>query len=180
MEDDEFASDSVEEEAHVVDEEDDEPDSAEEEDSDVPIEPPVAPVHERAPVRPRHRKRQHLSPAEVEAHLHELQQPVTVLHKVGEKMAEKLNRLGIFTIEDMLFALPRRFDDYTRLRTLNRVRPNETVTVVAEVRSVARQQGRGGRPYLLVMVDDDTAVLQIVFFGQMWLQRQFKRGSRSS
>jgi len=148
------------------------------EDSPPEYSAPQAPPPARATVRHRHRKRQPLSLEEAEARLRELNQPVTVLHKVGDKMAEKLNHLGIFTIEDMLFNLPRRYDDYTRLRTLNKVRPNETVTVVAEVRSVARQQGRGGRPYLLVMVDDDTAVLQVVFFGQMWLQRQFKRGSQ--
>jgi ATP-dependent DNA helicase RecG len=103
---------------------------------------------------------------------------VTNLHKIGEKMAEKLAKLGIETIEDMLYTFPRRYDDYTRMRTLNRLRPGEHVTVVAAVRSVTKQQGRSGRPYVLVTLDDDTSVLHVAFFGQPWLQRQFKRDSQ--
>ena len=118
-----------------------------------------------------------LSPEEAAAKLAALQTPVMALHRVGEKMAEKLNRLGINTVGDLLFTFPRRYDDYTRMRTLNRLVPGETVTVVAAIRSVARKQGRAGRPYLLVTLEDGTGTLRATFFGQLWLQRQFKRGS---
>ncbi len=119
-----------------------------------------------------------LLPEELTQQFHDLQAPVSTLHKVGEKMAEKLQKLGIETIADMLFTLPRRYDDYTQMRTLNRLQPGETVTVIASVRSVARKKGREGRPYLLVTLDDDTSLLHVMFFGQIWLQRQFKRGSQ--
>jgi ATP-dependent DNA helicase RecG len=127
---------------------------------------------------PRRSRRQPLSAEEANGHLEALRTPVTTLHRVGDKMAEKLHKLGIQTIEDMLFTLPRRYDDYTRMRPLNRLTPGEVVTVVAAVRSVFRRQGRGGRPYLLVTLDDGTGVLQVAFFGQLWLQRQFKRDSQ--
>ena len=104
--------------------------------------------------------------------------PIIKLPKIGVKMAEKLNKLGIETIGDMLYSFPRRYDDYSRLKTLNRVQPGEVVTVVAEVRSVTKHSARGGQPYLMVTLDDDTRPLQVTFFGQPWLQRQFKRGSR--
>ncbi len=104
--------------------------------------------------------------------------PVTVLHKVGDKMAEKLERLGIRSILDMLFTFPMRYDDYTRMRTLNKLRPGEVTTVVVAVQSIVRRQAAGGRPYLLMTVDDDTAKMRVAFFGQMWLERQFRRGSQ--
>jgi ATP-dependent DNA helicase RecG len=127
---------------------------------------------------PRRARRQPLSLEEAIKQLEALSTPVTTLHRVGAKMAEKLNKLGISSIEDMLFTFPRRYDDYTRMRPLNRLRPGEAVTVVASVRSAIRRQGRGGRPYLLVTLDDGTGVLQVAFFGQLWLQRQFKRDSQ--
>ncbi|WP_119072613.1 ATP-dependent DNA helicase RecG [Aggregatilinea lenta] len=129
----------------------------------------------RAPRRPR---RESLSPEEAAARLEALKTPVTALHKVGDKMADKLARLGISTIRDMLYTLPRRYDDYRQMRTLDHVRPGEHVTVVAAVSSVARKEGRGKRPYLLVVLDDGTGTLQVTFFGQPWLQRQFPRGSQ--
>ncbi|MBN1564919.1 MAG: DEAD/DEAH box helicase, partial [Anaerolineae bacterium] len=126
----------------------------------------------------RRRKPKSVSPEEAAQRFADLQAPITALHKVGEKMAEKLVRLGINTLEDMLFTFPRRYDDYTQLRTLNHLHPGETVTIVAAVRSIARRQGRGGQPYLSVMLDDETGSLQVFFFGQPWLQRQFRRGSQ--
>ncbi len=131
----------------------------------------------RRSLPPRRARRPALSPEEAAAKLAALQTPVMALHRVGEKMAEKLNRLGINTVGDLLFTFPRRYDDYTRMRTLNRLVPGETVTVVAAIRSVARKQGRAGRPYLLVTLEDGTGTLRATFFGQLWLQRQFKRGS---
>ena len=126
----------------------------------------------------RRHKRKSLSPDEAIQQFADLQAPITTLHKVGEKMAEKLDRLGIHTLEDMLFTFPRRYDDYTQFRTLNHLRPGETVTIVAAVQSITRRQGRGGKSYLAVTLDDGTGRLQIFFFGQPWLQRQFRRGSQ--
>lgn len=139
-------------------------------------EPAVKPLPATPP--PRRGRRPKLSPDEIEAQLQALREPVTVLHKVGDKMAEKLQRLGIFTVGDMLFTFPRRYDDYTQMRTLNHLKPGETVTVIATVRSQEKKIARGNRRYLLITVDDGTATMQVVFFGQLWLQRQFKRGSQ--
>lgn len=127
---------------------------------------------------PTRRKRARLAPEEFRARYEALQAPITNLPRVGEKMAAKLQALGIATIADMLFYFPFRYDDYTRLKPLNRLRPGEVVTVVAAVRSVAQRQARGGRPYLSVTVDDGTGTMNVTFFGQTWLQRRFKVGSQ--
>lgn len=127
---------------------------------------------------PIRRKRTRLAPEEVHARYEALQAPVTDLPRVGEKMAAKLQALGIVTIADMLFYFPFRYDDYTQLKPLNRLRPGEVVTVIAAVRSVAQRQARGGRSYLSVTVDDGTAMMNVTFFGQTWLQRRFKIGSQ--
>ena len=170
----------------TVDEEDDGFDRAEDDSDDWFSSPGPSdwqpPVHESAPKptsrAPRRPHRDTLLPADATARLQELTTPVTALHKVGDKMAEKLARLGIATIQDMLYTLPRRYDDYREMRTLNHVRPGEHVTVLAAVRSVAKKEGRGRRPYLLITLDDGTNTMQVTFFGQPWLQRQFRRGSQ--
>ncbi len=135
-------------------------------------------VSQRSAGPPRRASRPALNPDEIASRVNDLQSPVTALPRVGDKMEEKLQKLGIHTVADMLFTFPRRYDDYSRMRTLNHLVPGETVTVIAAVRSVAKRQGRGGRPYLLVTMDDGTGLLQVAFFGQPWLQRQFKRGSQ--
>lgn len=126
----------------------------------------------------RRRKGSALSAEEAAQRFEELRAPVTVMHRVGEKMAEKLAVLGIQTVADMLFYFPRRYDDYSRLKPLNRVRPGEVVTVIAMVRSMVRRQARGGRPYLSVLVDDGAGSMNVTFFGQVWLQRRLKPGTQ--
>lgn len=142
---------------------------------DAPPQPAPAPAH--APLPARRHRRAPLSPEQATERLAVLQTPVAALPRVGEKMAEKLARLGVTTIGDLLFTFPRRYNDYSRMRTLNRLLPGETVSVVAVIDSIARKQGRGGRPYLHIVLEDGTGLLHAFFFGQLWLQRQFKRGN---
>lgn len=104
--------------------------------------------------------------------------PVTTVPRVGEKMAARLEKLDIRTVADLLFHFPRRYEDYSRLKTISRLVPGETVTVIAAVRAVHKRQARAGRPYLQVVVGDGTGALNIAFFGQLWLQRQFRPGSQ--
>lgn len=138
-------------------------------------EPERAAPAPRGPSKARRSPRPVRSPEEALASFEALAAPITDLARVGDKMAEKLQRLDIATVRDLLFSFPRRYDDYTQMRTINRLRPGETVTVVGSVRSVTKRQGRRGNPYLLALVDDGTATLQVAFFGQPWLERQFKR-----
>lgn len=166
-------------------EEDEFDEEFEEEDLEAPeddYQPKAPSPHPTAPrpagPPPRRPRRSPLTPEESSKRVGELQSSVTTLPKVGAKMAEKLDRLAIRTIEDMLLTLPRRYDDYSRMRPLNRLQPGETVTVVGEVRTIVKKIGRGGQPFLLMVVDDGTGLLQVSFFGQIWLQRQFKRGSQ--
>ncbi len=156
---------------HKAYREGDEGDGEEEEDF-VATEPEPQPE----PFIPPRRRARHLPPEEAAQHYGELRAPVTTLPRIGEKMAEKLDILGIRTIADMLFYFPYRYDDYTRMKPLNRLVPGEVVTVIAVVRSVAKRQARGGRPYLHVAFGDGTGTMNVTFFGQLWLQRRFKAG----
>lgn len=136
----------------------------------------AAPEAEPARPKPRRKPRRQLSFEEASELLHGLEAPVTVVQRVGKRMAEKLERLGIRTVGDLLYHLPRRYDDYTRLLPINKARPGETVTLIGTIRQSAVLKGRSGREYLQVILDDGTATLQVAFFGQPYLRNQLKRG----
>ncbi len=93
---------------------------------------------------------------------------------VGPKMAQLLNKLGIFTINDLLFFLPRRYDDYTKLSQINRLQPNELATVIGTVRHTEMRIARGGRKDFFMVIDDGTAQMGVTFFGQYFLNRQVR------
>jgi ATP-dependent DNA helicase RecG len=87
---------------------------------------------------------------------------VTVLKGVGPRMAERLERIGIKTVQDVLFHLPARYEDRTRVVPMGSVRPGDHVVVQGEVDLAEVRYGR--RRSLLVRISDGTGALTLRFF----------------
>jgi ATP-dependent DNA helicase RecG len=60
-------------------------------------------------------------------------------------MARLLGKLDIETINDLLFFLPRRYDDYTQLTYVSRLQPDTVATVIGSVNSATVRAGKNGR-----------------------------------
>jgi len=88
--------------------------------------------------------------------------PVTRLRGVGPSVAEKLEKLGIRAVEDLLFHLPRHYEDRTRITPIGALRPGWTASVegVIELTEVAFR----GRRMLLTRIADGTGALTLRFF----------------
>ena len=91
-----------------------------------------------------------------------LQLPLQQFKGVGPKVFEKLNTMGLRTIEDMLFHFPLRYQDKTRLTAIGELCEG----IDAVVRGTIRASGiaRGRRPTLIVKVDDGTGLITLRFF----------------
>jgi ATP-dependent DNA helicase RecG len=59
--------------------------------------------------------------------------PVTVLRGVGDSLATRLRSLGVETTQDLLFLLPLRYEDRTRIVPLGELRPGQRASVEGEV-----------------------------------------------
>ena len=90
------------------------------------------------------------------------QMPITALKGVGAKVAEKLAKLGLLTVQDALFHLPLRYEDRTRLCPISDCRVLSYVTVQGEIRSVDVQFGK--RRSLVVRIADGTGTMTLRFF----------------
>jgi ATP-dependent DNA helicase RecG len=126
--------------------------------------------------RPPRHPRETLAPAEAQERLRELHQPVTVLKGVGPKVAQALEPLNIRTVEQMIYYLPRRYDDYTSLLTIRRLRPDTVATVIGKVMDARVRVGQGSRRDYSVTLDDGTGRLYITFFGMHYLARTLREG----
>ncbi|WP_299026201.1 ATP-dependent DNA helicase RecG [uncultured Thermanaerothrix sp.] len=108
---------------------------------------------------------------------HGLKAPLTVLPGIGPRYAQILRQLGLETLEDLLYYFPRRYDDYSRLKPINRLRYREEVTVIGTVQSVNNRDTRGGRLNLTeVIISDGTAALRVNWFNQPWLAKTITPG----
>ena len=88
--------------------------------------------------------------------------PVTVLPGVGPALAEKLGRLGIATVSDLLFHLPSRYEDRTEVWPIRRLATGQTAVVEGEIVDV-EVAGRA-RPVLVVRISDGAGHLTLRFF----------------
>jgi ATP-dependent DNA helicase RecG len=107
-----------------------------------------------------------------------LESPTTALHDVGPKRAERLTRLGLHTIRDMLFFLPRRYNDYSRLKSINRLEYGEDVTIMGSVRRANLYRTRARRPIFKAVLTDGTGSVQLTWFNQPHLARAMKPGQQ--
>jgi len=88
--------------------------------------------------------------------------PVSALKGVGPKLKEKLARLGLHTVQDVLFHLPLRYQDRTRLRPIGSLRPGMEAVVEGEI-ELADVVFRGRRS-LVCRVSDGTGHVHLRFF----------------
>jgi len=89
-------------------------------------------------------------------------QPVTRLRGVGPRLAEKLAAAGIQRIEDLLFHLPLRYQDRTRITPIGALTPGSDVVVEGDVRVADIAFGR--RRSLLCRIQDASGTLSLRFF----------------
>ncbi len=88
--------------------------------------------------------------------------PVTKLKGVGPRVAERLERIGISEVQDLLFHLPLRYQDRTRVTPIGSVRSGIEAVVHGTIELVQIQYGR--RRSLLCRLSDGTGAIILRFF----------------
>jgi ATP-dependent DNA helicase RecG len=89
-------------------------------------------------------------------------QSVTILKGVGPSLAEKLARLGVFRIGDLLLHLPTRYQDRSRLVALGEIQAQQQCLVQGQVVDSTLAYGR--RRSWLVTIEDASGYLGLRFF----------------
>ncbi|WP_405235481.1 ATP-dependent DNA helicase RecG [Lentisalinibacter orientalis] len=103
--------------------------------------------------------------------------PLTALKGVGPALAEKLARLGAESVEDLLFLLPLRYEDRTRVTRIGSARHGERVLVAGDI--LLSETVYRGRRSLLVRITDGSGQLTLRFFHfSRSQQARLARGSR--
>ena len=94
---------------------------------------------------------------------------------VGAKRAAVLNEVGIHTLGDLFYYLPRRYLDRSRTLPMARAPIGQEVTLIGHVRQMRFVPGR--KPRFVLVVEDETDDIACTFFqGGRYLQRNFKEG----
>ncbi|MBU0903054.1 MAG: ATP-dependent DNA helicase RecG [Gammaproteobacteria bacterium] len=102
---------------------------------------------------------------------------VTALKGVGAALAEKLAKVGLETLQDVLFHLPLRYQDRTRIVPIGALRPGQDAVVEGIVAGADVVMGR--RRSLLVRLQDSSGTLSLRFYHFSQAQKEgLKRGTQ--
>ncbi|MEW5876343.1 MAG: ATP-dependent DNA helicase RecG, partial [Candidatus Zixiibacteriota bacterium] len=103
--------------------------------------------------------------------------PVQYVKGIGPRRAAALKEVGILTGADLFLHLPRRFLDRSNVVTIDRLRPDETVTVVGKIAASGVIRGRKNR-FEAVMVDGTGQLPLVWFSGIRWVAEALKKNVR--
>ncbi|WP_133127933.1 ATP-dependent DNA helicase RecG [Legionella nagasakiensis] len=85
-----------------------------------------------------------------------------ILPGVGPTLVKKLAKCGIYTVRDLLFHLPYRYQDRTRITPIQDLRINDWCVIAGRISKTEIKYGK--RPMLSCYVDDKTGLLKLRFF----------------
>ncbi|MFP1677161.1 ATP-dependent DNA helicase RecG [Alloalcanivorax sp. C16-2] len=102
---------------------------------------------------------------------------ITRFKGVGPRAAERLAKLGLHTLEDVLFHLPFRYEDRTRITPIGALRPEQGVVIEGEV--MAADVVFGKRRSLLCKVADGTGMVVLRFYHFSAAQKNYLEKGRA-
>lgn len=95
---------------------------------------------------------------------------------VGPRFATALEKMGIVTVEDLLFHFPHRYEDRRNFRPLGQVMHGETVLVTGQVvGGSAERTPRRGLAITKAVIRDGSGHAELIFFNQAWMAKVFDR-----
>ena len=111
---------------------------------------------------------------------HPLATPVQYVKGVGPKLAEKLGRMNIYAVGDLLMNIPHRYIDRRRVDPIGSLQSGKLRTVVGEVARAGVAFLGGRRRIFEVILKDETGAVSAKFFHfkQAFFEKRFPVGSR--
>ncbi len=102
----------------------------------------------------------------------QLDDSVQYLKGIGPERAKALKTVGIHTVEDLLYYIPRRYLDRSMILPMAKVRPGSTVTVIGRVEAFGKARTR--RPQFHVILRDKSGFIRLVWFSKpTWVSNLF-------
>ncbi len=106
----------------------------------------------------------------------DLEKDIQYVKGIGPKKAYKLNKLGIFTLKDLIFYFPRQFEDRNNLKKIIQLQNNDKATIKAVIVSINTTTPKKGMILTKIEVRDETGYAKLVFFNQPHIKNLYKCG----
>jgi len=103
---------------------------------------------------------------------------IQAIRGIGERNSKIFNKLGIQTVYDLLRYFPRRYQDFSKLKTINRLAYGEELSVIGTITHdlYTRSSKRGNLKITEASLGDSTGTIKITWFNQPYLTTQLGKG----
>ncbi len=104
--------------------------------------------------------------------------PLTYITGIGERVCAKLAKLGLHTIEDILYHLPLRYEDHRHIVSISQLRPGESALFCGRIVSSGEVGSRRGRTIYEVIIADDSGRIMLKWFHYRrdWMEKNYRSG----
>ncbi len=108
----------------------------------------------------------------------DLSTPLYKVVGIGPTYAKKLERLNLFTAENLINHFPFRYDDFTQTKSILESQIGEKVTLQGEVWSIKNIYTRSRKILTQAIFNDGTSPITLTWFNQSWLTKQIQVGDK--
>lgn len=100
---------------------------------------------------------------------------VTVVKGIGKRMEEKLQRLGINTVEDLISFYPRKYQDWTRITPMDALEVDKEVVVYGKIIDIRETKLRSRLSLITIVISDGQGAINLNYFNQPWKKQSFEK-----
>ena len=108
--------------------------------------------------------------------MNDLNKEIQFVKGIGPKRAEKLHKLNIFTLKDLIYYFPRQYEDRSKVKKINQLENEEKVTIKGVITRMDSYSPKKGMNIIRMDMRDDTGYIKLSFFNQEYIKRVFKSG----
>ncbi|MBP7992651.1 MAG: DEAD/DEAH box helicase, partial [Candidatus Magasanikbacteria bacterium] len=108
-----------------------------------------------------------------------LETSITQVAGVGEVLSSKLKRLGIYTVRDLLYYFPFRYEDFSQVSSISDLQSGQLVTIAVQIEMIGAKRSPRRRLVLTeAVVTDDSDRLKVIWFNQPFIAKTLKVGDK--
>ncbi|MDD5147272.1 MAG: ATP-dependent DNA helicase RecG [Candidatus Daviesbacteria bacterium] len=104
--------------------------------------------------------------------------PLLQLSGIGYTYAKRLERLNLFTLEDLIYHFPFRYDDFSNTTSALQAKIGESVTLQGEIWTIQNIYTRSRKIITKAVFNDGTSPIELTWFNSSWLTKQIQTGDR--
>ncbi|MEF8846916.1 MAG: ATP-dependent DNA helicase RecG [Candidatus Paceibacterota bacterium] len=109
-----------------------------------------------------------------------LSTPVKNLSGIGEVYQEKLKNLNIKTVGDLLYHFPHRYEDFSNVTSISKIKPGEECSVQGTIKQINNTKTYQGKNLTHAIIEDDSGAVKVVWFNQPYLTNVLESGQEVS